>query len=197
MRPAVEFLLTLFLLSTASVTAAWVLTYGLTPERRRPRLLRPLLLWSGKGLLVPLIIWTLMNLGLSWNLQPFMPQIQAARNNGDPWVPEYLRIVAVGLFVISSFWTTVTLAWALLDAGVRAEGEARAYFKALCLTCFIAMAVPALVIVWFGGWSMLGLAGIALLAPMAGYGASVLHTRQMPPNTACLNLLQQCRSHEP
>jgi len=181
MRPAVEFLLTLFLLSTASVTAAWVLTYGLTPERRRPRLLRPLLLWSGKGLLVPLIIWTLMNLGLSWNLQPFMPQIQAARNNGDPWVPEYLRIVAVGLFVISSFWTTVTLAWALLDAGVRAEGEARAYFKALCLTCFIAMAVPALVIVWFGGWSMLGLAGIALLAPMAGYGASVLHTRQMPP----------------
>jgi hypothetical protein len=181
MRPAVEFLLILFLLSAASVTAAWVLTYGLTPEHRRSQLLRPLLLWSGKGLLVPSIIWTLMNLGLSWNLQPFMPQIQAARNHGDPWVPEYLRIVAVGLFVIGSFWATVTLAWALLEAGVRTEGETRAQFKGLCLACFVALVVPALVIVWFGGWPLLGLAGIALLAPMAGYGAGVLRTRQMPP----------------
>ena len=179
MRPAAEFLL--FLLSTVSVIAAWVLSYGLTPERRRAQLLRPLLLWSAKGLLVPLAIWALMNFGLSWNLQPFMPQIQAALNNGDPWLPEYLRVVAVGLFIISSFWTTMTLAWALLDAGCRAEGETRAHFKALCLTCLIAMIVPALVLVFFGGWSMLGLGGIAVLAPMAGYGAGVLHAKPMPP----------------
>src|SRR5208283_1029035 len=118
-------------------TAAWMLASGLTPERRRPQLLRPLLLWSGKGLLVPLLIWTLMNLGLSWNLQPFMPQIQAARNSGDPWMPEYLRILAVGLFVICTYWATVTLAWALLEAGLRAEGETRTHFKALCFACFL------------------------------------------------------------
>ena len=174
-----EFLL--FLLSTVSVIAAWVLSYGLTPERRRAQRLRPLLLWSGKGLLVPLAIWALMNFGLSWNLQPFMPQIQVAVNNGDPWLPEYLHVVAVGLFIISSFWTTMTLAWELLEAARRAEGDTRAHFKALCLTCFIAMIVPALVLVFFGGWSMLGLAGIAVLAPMAGYGASVLHIKPMPP----------------
>src|ERR1035438_670620 len=179
MRPAAEFLL--FLLSTVSVIAAWVLSYGLTTERRRAQLLRPLLAWSGKGLLVPLAIWALMNFGLSWNLQPFMPQIQAALNNGDPWLPEYLRVVAVGLFIICSFWTTMTLAWALLEAAHRAEGETRAHLKALCLTCFIAMIVPALVLVFFGGWSMLGLGGIAVLAPMAGYGASVLHAKPMPP----------------
>jgi hypothetical protein len=96
-------------------------------------------------------------------------------------VPEYLRILAVGLFVICTFWTTVTLAWALLEAGARAEGETRAHFNALCLTCLIALAAPALLIIWIGGWPMLGLAGIALLGPMAGYGANVLHTRQMPP----------------
>jgi hypothetical protein len=181
MRLAIEYSLLLSLLSAAAVIAAWVLAFDLTPERQRSQLLRPLLLWSAKGLLVPLIIWTLMNLGLSWNLQPFMPQIQAARNSGNPWVPQYLRIVAVGLFVISSFWTTVTLACALLEAGARCEGETRAHFKGLCLTCFIALVVPALVILFLGGWPMLGLAGIALLAPMAGYGASVLHTRPMPP----------------
>ena len=174
-------LIFLFLLSAAAVAAGWVLTYGLTPEARRAQLLRPLLLWSGKGLLLPLAIWALMNIGLSWNLQPFMPQIQAARNIGDPWVPVYLQVVGVGLFIISSFWTTVTLAWALLEAGVRAEGDTRAQFKALCLTCFIAMILPALLVVIFGGWSLLGLAGIILLTPMAGYGAGVLHTKQMPP----------------
>jgi hypothetical protein len=158
-----------------------MLTYELTPERQRAQRLRPLLLWSGKGLLIPWIIWALMNLGLSWNLQPYMPQIQAARNNGDPWVPVYLRVVAVGLLVICSYWTTVTLACALVEAGTRAEGEAREELKSLCLTCLIAMVVPALFIVFFGGWSLLGLAGIALLVPMAGYGASVLRTKPMPP----------------
>ena len=43
------------------------------------------------------------------------------------------------------------------------------------------MVVPALLIVWFGGWPLLGLAGIALLAPMAGYGAEVLHGTKAPP----------------
>ncbi len=181
MRLAVSFLLTLFVLSATSVTAGWVLACGLVPERGRSQFLRSLLAWSSKGLLVPLLIWTLMNVGLSWNLQPFMPQIQAARNNGGPWLPEYLRVVAAGLFVISSFWTAVTLAWALLQAGVSAEGETRAPFKALCLTCLVAMAVPAVFIVFFGGWSLLGLAGIALFAPMAGYGPGILHVKPMPP----------------
>jgi hypothetical protein len=179
MRPAAEFLL--FGLSAASVAAACVLACALTDERRRSRLLRPLLLWSAKGLLVPLAIWALMNLGLSWNLQPFMPQIQAARNNGDPWLPVFLRVMAVGLFIISSYWTTVTLALALFEAGVHTEGETRAHLKALCLTCFIALVVPALFIVFLGGWPTLGLAGIILLTPMAGYGASILHKRPMPP----------------
>lgn len=181
MTPAVAFFLFLFVLSAASVATAWVLAQGLALERQRPQILHPLLLWSGKGLLVPWVIWILMNLGLSWNLQPFMPQVQAARNSGGPWFPEYLRVVAVGLFVISSFWTTVTLAWALIEAGVRAEDKPRAQFRALCLTWSIAMLVPALCIVSLGGWPMLGLAGLALLAPMAGYGAGVLHAKPMPP----------------
>ena len=122
-----------------------------------------------------------MNLGLSWNLQPFMPQVQAAQNSGSDWFPEYLRVVAVGLFVICSYWTAVTLGWAIVEASLGAEGESRAQFKALCLTCFIAMVMPALALVFFGGWAMLGLAGIALLAPMAGYGSTVLHGNKTPP----------------
>jgi hypothetical protein len=181
MRPELEFFLILIVLSAASVATACVLAYGLSPERQRSQLLRPLLLWSGKGLLVPAVVWVLMNIGLSWNLQPFMPQIQAARASTDPWVPVFLRVVGVGVFIISSYWTTLTLACALFEAGVRAEGHARQHFKALCLTCLIAMVIPALLILYFGGWSMLGVAGIVLLAPMAGYGASVLHAAPARP----------------
>jgi hypothetical protein len=177
----VNIFLTLLFLDGAAVGAAWVLTYGLTPERRHAQLRRSLLLWSAKGLLVPLAIWALMNLGLSWNLQPFMPQVQAAQNNGSDWFPAYLRVVAMGLFVICTYWTTVTLAQALVEARARAEGDAGDQFQALCLTCLIALIVPAFFIAFFGGWPLLGLAGIVLLAPMAGYGATMLQARKTPP----------------
>ena len=75
----------------------------------------------------------------------------------------------------------MTLGWTLVEASRSAEGETRAQLKALCLTCLIAMALPALLLLFFGGWSLLGLAGIALLAPMAGYGATILHAKKMPP----------------
>jgi hypothetical protein len=181
MKSAVDLFLFLFVLGAASVIAAWVLACQLLPERRRPQLRRWLLSWSVKGLLVPLAIWTLMNLRLSWRLQPFMPQVQAAQNSGSDWFPAYLRVIAAGLFVICSYWTAVTLGWAVAEAGAAAEGETRAHFKALCLTCSVAMAVPALGLLWFGGWTLFGLAAIAMLAPMAGYGASVLHAKKMPP----------------
>ena len=181
MSPAAATFLMLLVLSGASVGAAWALSHGLTPERGQPRLRRALLLWSVKGLLVPSVIWALMNLGLSWSLQPFMPQVQAAQNSGLGWFPEYLRVVGAGLFIISSYWTTVTLGWVLVEAGVGSESEARAQFKALCLTCFIALLAPALLLVFFGGWSMLGLAGIVMLAPMAGYGPSALQAKKTPP----------------
>jgi hypothetical protein len=180
-RPALNIFLSLLALSIASVAAGWVLSCGLTPERRQPKLRRSLFVWSIKGLLVPLAIWMLMNLGLAWNLQPFMPQVQAAKNNGGDWFPVYLRVVSFGLFVISSYWTALTLGWTLVEASADAEGETRAQLKALCLTCLVALSVPALLLVFFAGWSMLGLAGIVLLAPMAGYGAAILHAKKRPP----------------
>jgi hypothetical protein len=181
MRLAVNVILLLAILSVASVAAGWVLSYQLTPERGRSQRLHGLLAWSAKGLLVPLAIWILMNLGLSWNLQPFMPQVQAAQNSGGDWFPVYLGVVTVGLFIISTYWTAATLGWSALEAAGGAEGENRVQFKALCVTCFVAMVVPALLLLFFGGWEMLGLAGIAILSPMLGYGTSILHTKPTPP----------------
>ena len=181
MKPALSIFLALCFLSALAVGAAWILTQGLTLEQRQGQLRRWLLRWSVKGLLVPLAIWALMNAGLSWNLQPFMPQIQAAKNAGSDWFPVYLRVVAAGLFVVSSYWTALTLGWVLFEAAAGSEGEARQQVKALCLTCFIAIIIPALALAWFGGLTMLGLAGIALVAPMAGYAPNILNVKPTPP----------------
>ncbi len=181
MTAAVPFFLVFLFLSGAAVTAGWMLSYRLTPERRHPQLRGWLLRWAGKGLLVPLAIWALMNLGLSWKLQPFMPQVQAAQNSGSGWFAEYLRVLAVGLFIISSYWTALTLGWVLVEAGSGSEGKTRSQFKGLCLSCFLAMVVPALLVALLGGWPLFGWAGIAVLAPMAGYGATALHRKKMPP----------------
>jgi len=108
-----------------------------------------------------------MNFGVSWDLQPFMPEVQFARNNGGEWVAELLRALAAGLFIVSSYWTAVTLGWSLARASTGLEGEPRANFKALCWTSLIGMSLPALVIVLLGGWPTIGFAATAILVPMA------------------------------
>jgi len=88
MSQAVVILMALLLVSGTLVTVAWGMVYRLTPERKRPEGWRPFISWCVKGLAVPLLIWMLMNLGVSWNLPPFMPEIQVAqaggRVRGDP-----------------------------------------------------------------------------------------------------------------
>jgi hypothetical protein len=181
MSSAVKIFLALGVLSGTALAATWVLVQGLTPEGHHAQLRRWLLRWSLKGLLVPLPLWALMNYGLSWNLQPFMPQIQAAQNAGIDWVPVYLRVVASGCFVVVTYWTSVTLAWALYEAGAAVDGDTREQFKGLCATCFIAMIIPAVLVAYFGGWPLFGLAGLAVLIPMAGYGTTILHLKKTPP----------------
>jgi len=99
MQAGTIFLLLLFL-SVGLAAAGWFMAWRLAPETRRRPQARWLLAWSVKGLLIPFAIWVLMNLGLSWNLQPFMPQIQAAQNGGANWFPAFLRVAVAGLFVI-------------------------------------------------------------------------------------------------
>ena len=103
---AIFFALSFF--SAALVNAAWALAYRLMPQHRRKATLRWLLVWSLKGLALPWIIWLLMNVGLSWNLQPFMPQIQAAQNAGTNWLKPFFRMLGYGSFIISSLLLAVS-----------------------------------------------------------------------------------------
>jgi hypothetical protein len=122
-----------------------------------------------------------MNFGLAWNLQPFMPDIQAAQQAGDPWFPLYLKIVGRGLFVVSSCWAAATLIWALVTARGTLEKEARKDFNALSLTCLLGMLIPAIGIVYLGGPFFTGLALLGVVLPIAGYAPNLIQTKRVPP----------------
>lgn len=181
MSQAIGTFLSLFLLGCGLVALAWVLTVGLTPEAKRGRIQRWLLDWLIRGVVVPGIIWALLNVGLAWYLQPFMPQVQAARNRGGPWAGEYLEVTALGLFLVSSYWSAVTLAWVLASALSSAEPASREDFKRLSLTCLLGLGIPAGLIVVCGGLPATGFAGMLILAPLAGYSRGFLQPRKLPP----------------
>ncbi len=168
-------------LSAGIVAAACGMVYRLSPQHRKRSQLRWLIGWLIKGLALPLLLWMIMNIGISWNLQPFMPEIQAAKIAGDPWIFHFLGYVGCGFFIIGSYWSALTLAWALVSAGKTLEGDALSDFKALCMTSLIGMILPAAGITYLGGWPIIGMSVTAMLAPIAGYAPSILRTQKMPP----------------
>ena len=159
----------------------WFLTVRLTPENKQDRIRRWLLSWTLRGLALPVLLWAAMNIGLSLSLQPFMPAVQAARNHGGNWVPEYLHVLGDGLIVISSYWCALTLSWLLTSAVRAADPVTRKEFKSLCLTCLLGLSIPAALVAVLGRLPAAGMAAALLLGPMAGYGRELLQPRKMPP----------------
>ncbi|HEY5909550.1 MAG TPA: tetratricopeptide repeat protein [Verrucomicrobiae bacterium] len=176
---AITFLL--LCLSAGFVALGALMTFRLTPERTQRQILRWLAEWFGKGVVLPVALWAVMNLGLTWNLPAFMPSVQAAQINGFSWIGEWLRVTALGGFVVTSFWSTATLGWVLATTCSAVDVEARQHFKALCWTCAIGLGIPALLVLLVGGWEALGLAGAIVLGPMAGYAPGILTPRKAPP----------------
>jgi len=173
--------ISLFLLSAAFVISAVALTYRLMPEHRRSQYVRWLFPWWLKGLVLPIFFWILVNLGLSFEIQPFMPEIQDAQNTGGKWGLPFLRFAGYGLFIACSYWAAMTLVWVVLRASSGLTGQSRLDFKGLCVACSLGMFLPALGLVWLGGLPLAGMAAAAIIAPIAGYAPRIIRARKAPP----------------
>ncbi len=106
MRQAIGTLISLFFLGSGFAAIASLLTVRLTPEANHARIGRWLVSWGLKGLLMPVCLWALLNLGISQHLQPFMPQVQAARNRGGSWGGDYFTVLAE-----EPFWPALIGVW--------------------------------------------------------------------------------------
>lgn len=177
--------LMLFILATfialGLVGLAGYTIYRFAPETTARDAVRAEWPWLIKGLVVPFALWTLMNVGLSFNLQPFMPSVQMAQNSGTGWFFTFLGVAGAGLLIIATYWAGVTIGWQVIHASRSATKEAWPDFRALCGTCLIVTALPALGLLWAGGWYTLGLTFLLLSLPIAGYGPAILHRLKPRP----------------
>lgn len=181
MGASVVIFCSLLFLSAGPVALAWLMAYRLVPETEQPEIQRRLIRWSVKGLAIPFLLWILMNLHLSWRFQPFMPQVQAARNSGGAWFPDFLEVLGYGALMIGSYWTAVTLGWFLASAAQAAEPEPRKDFRVFCRNCLLGLSIPAVMVLLMGGWPWVGIAGVILLGPIAGYAPAYLNPKKLPP----------------
>lgn len=177
-------LITLFVTGMAALALVGVAAYMIylfAPENEGRAAVMAEWPWFAKGFVLPAVLWTLMNIGLSFHLQPFMPSIQNARNAGTMWFGTFLGVVGTGCLLIASYWAAITLGWLLVRVGRAAEGEGWSDFRALCFTCLAGGALPVLWLVWVGGWYTVGFAALLIGLPIAGYGRGILHRPKPRP----------------
>src|SRR6266496_1302306 len=167
--------------STGLVACAWIMAQQLMPPSRQQGLLRWLLSWTIKGLLLPLALWMVMNIGVSFQLQPFMPQIQAAQNRGVSWLGVYMGVIAAGMFIIGSCWSALTIGWSLVIARAHLHKAEDKNFKQVSRTWFALMLLPTVGIVLLGGWGMLGVASMLLLVVIVRQVSPILQATKAPP----------------
>jgi len=159
----------------------WALTLRLTPETKQARIVRWLFSWSMRGVAAPLALWCLINIGLAWNLQPFMPEVQAARNRGGNWAPQYFHVMALGIYFVTAYWSSITLTWVLLSAARAVDQAARKDFEKLCFACFLGLCIPAAILFLIGGLHAAALIATIFLAVIAGYSRDILQPPKPPP----------------
>lgn len=162
-----------------SLTAFMIYRYA--PEDQGGRAVAAEWPWFVKGFAAPAALWLLMNVGLSFHFQPFMPSVQAAKNSGTGWIFAFLGVVGMGCLLIASYWAAVTLGWLLFRVSRCIETEARSDFRSLTLTCLAGTALPVLWLLWVGGWYTVGFAALLIGLPIAGYGKSILRKPKQRP----------------
>lgn len=181
MNSAVTAFSALLFIGGGLAVMAWFMALRVAPRERLAEVRSWLTHWTIKGIAAPFLIWSLMNFGLSWSIQPFMPKVQAAINTPGAFGPAYILALGPGAFVICSYWAAFTLGWVVFRIIQGLTPETKPHFRALCTTCALGLSLPAAVLLLIGGWALAGMAATVILAPLAGYAPSVLNPRKAPP----------------
>jgi hypothetical protein len=72
---------------------------------------RQLLLWTCKGLVLPIFFWVLINCGLVPGMPILVPEIALAQSRGGDWVRLLARSCAPVLLITGSYWAAITFGW--------------------------------------------------------------------------------------
>jgi len=146
------------LIMTSFVWMTWHLWRQLPvrEEEGRAGRTREFVEWVGKGLVVPILMWFLMNLGLATWLPPILPEVGVARNAGGFWLWPTLNLSSPAMSVIATYWSALSLMGMVWMIGASTEDWAG--FRSNALIWSGLMLPVSAVIVWIGGWPGAGVA---------------------------------------
>jgi hypothetical protein len=147
----------------AGVWVAASVLWERLPKTQGEKLRRWLGFWAVKGLAAPFLVWLIFNLGVSERFPPLMVRIQAAAPGWDT-VAAFGNVAGIGLFMIESYWTAVTLGWLWWEMAQQVEN--RREFRNTALGLSILLGPLAALLVWGFGWSAAGIAGGLWLLPL-------------------------------
>ena len=172
---------TLFLVAALIVIIAWAVRHLTVEVKEDDAFLVMDWGWFAKGFTLPVALWFLMNIGLSFHLQPFMPRIQAAKNGGGNWLDPFIHTMNAGVLVIGSYWGAFTLAWMVLKVQRSLREDLKMEFHGVCFTALAIMILPAAFLLYVGHWWMLGWSLLLICAPISYYAAPVIRKPAKSP----------------
>lgn len=124
----------------------------------------PFARWVGKGLVLPSLIWILLNCGLAASFPPLSPAIAHAKSAGGDWITVLSTELAPGLLAIGTFWAAISFAHLSTVIGIHADPR-RDY--ALMAGTTSALSLPAAIVLWIaGGLPWLGTGLLLWLLPL-------------------------------
>src|SRR5688572_22692552 len=77
--------------------------------------------WLLQGLVFPIFIWSLFNIGFGERFPPIVPQIADAQNAKEPWLNLWVGWSLVGVVFVMIHWTALTYLWLLGFIGTHAQ----------------------------------------------------------------------------
>lgn len=125
------------------------------------------LLWAAKGLGLPLLLWTVLNVGVSNWMPPLMPEVHMAKLAGGDWGNQLYGVLGASFALMSGCWAAATLAWVLVLSPFPAE--TRRDLLSVCLVWALVLTPVNWFILRGAGIPGLGVALTLWLWPVAHF----------------------------
>jgi len=126
--------------------------------------------WFIKGVVIPVIVWMIFNLGVFQNLPDFVSS-RMLQKMGGAHRDATLLLIFVGVIVITTYWTALTSGW-LLAMLATYDLDGREVFRRVRWIAILLSPLALLIVASFG-WGALGVAGTLWLLPVVKAVSSI------------------------
>ena len=135
-------------------------------------------IWMGKGMVLPVFVWMLVNFGFPPEYPSLMPHVAAVK--GTPkWLYNWVGLFPAIVILAGTFWAGVTLLWLVVLHALELDGQRGDLVGALAL--WTVLLAPSYGLVFYlGGWGGAGLALTIVLTPVLYDQLALGNPRQRP-----------------